>query len=359
MKFFQPRRKILDLTLIFLLGFLVSLPSFDQTTIEMDEFNAAYFQYGEMKDTDLDAAREAARRAYELGKNLFGAASERSAMLAVNYATLLENESDARIYLDEAVEIYQLVFGFESQGMINPLIGLGLRLSERAQSNLSEEYYSRALRLSERHLGPDASESGYIELELGALQLKAGRLESSWDHLQNARRILSNYSDSGSKSGLTRAYLLTGEYYLALNDYRAAIEPLLLSLKDFNSYPSANITVRNHVDLIKAYENLNESENATFHCLAIGATRRLAEDENLKPVFRVPVAGMKKENSVKGVKVYFTVNSKGYAVDPFIRDQIENDKLRDELINTIKNFRFAPRFLAGKAVDSPGQYFEF
>ena len=57
--------------------------------------------------------------------------------------------------------------------------------------------------------------------------------------------------------------------------------------------------------------------------------------------------------------MYFTVNSKGYAVDPFISDQIENDKLRDELISTIKNFRFAPRFLAGKAVDSPGQYFEF
>ena len=72
MKFFQPRRKILELTLIFLMGSLVSLPSFDQTTIEMNEFNAAYFQYGEMKDTDLGIAREAARRAYELGKNLFG-----------------------------------------------------------------------------------------------------------------------------------------------------------------------------------------------------------------------------------------------------------------------------------------------
>ena len=359
MKFFQPRRKIPGLTLICILGFLLSLSSFAQTTIEMDEFNAAYFQYGEMKDTDSDVAREAARRAYELGKNLFGAESERSAMLAVNYATLLENESDARIYLDEAVEIYQLVFGFESRRMISPLIGLGLRLSGRTQSNLSEEYFSRALRLSERHLGPDASESGYIELELGALQLKAGRLESSWEHLQNARRILTNYSDPGSKSGLTRTYLLTGEYYLAINDYRAAIEPLLLSLRDFNSYPSANITVRNHVDLIKAYENLNESENATFHCLAIGATRRLAENENLKPVFRVPVTGTKKANPAKGVRVHFTVNSKGYAVNPLIKDQIQNDELRDELINKIKNFRFAPRFLGGKAVDSPGQYFEF
>ena len=134
---------------------------------------------------------------------------------------------------------------------------------------------------------------------------------------------------------------------------------MLLSLKDFNSYPSAGITVRNHVDLIMAYESLNESENATFHCLAIGAARRLAEDENLKPVFKVPVAGVKNENSVKGVKVYFTVNSKGYAVDPLIREQLKNDKLSDELINAIKNFRFAPRFFAGKAVDSPGQYFEF
>ena len=54
MKFFQPRRTILELILILLLGFLVSLPSFDQTTIEMNEFNAAYFQYGDMKDTDSD-----------------------------------------------------------------------------------------------------------------------------------------------------------------------------------------------------------------------------------------------------------------------------------------------------------------
>ena len=104
MEFFQPKQKILDLTRIFLLGFLVSLPSFAQTTIEMDEFNAAYFQYGEMKDTDTDVAREAARRAYELGKNLFGEGSERSAMLAVNYATLLENESDARLFLNDGDE---------------------------------------------------------------------------------------------------------------------------------------------------------------------------------------------------------------------------------------------------------------
>ncbi len=359
MKLNRSEEQIQNFTFKFIFGLLISLPLLAQTTIEMDEFNVAYFQYGEMKDTNPDIAREAARRAYEMGKDLFGAESERSAMLAVNYATLIANESDARSYLDEAVEIYQLVFGFDSEKMITPLIGLGLRLSKQGKSDLGVEYYSRALRLSERHLGSNSSKTGYIELELGALMLKDGRLNASWGHLQNAKHILSQYSDSGSKSGLTRTYLLIGEYYLARQDYRAAIEPLLISLKDFNSFPSANITVRNHVDLIKAYENLNESVNATFHCLAIGATRRLAKEENLKPVFRVPTLGTVGENFLSGVKVHFTVNHEGYAVDPVISEDLGNNKLNGELINTIKQFRFAPRFLEGKAVDSPGQYFEF
>ena len=357
--FFHSEELMQNFALRFISVLLVSLPFLAQTTIEMDDFNAAYFQYGEMKDTDPDIAREAARRAYEMGKDLFGAKSERSAMLAVNYATLIENESDARSYLDEAVEIYQLVFGFDSEGMINPLIGLGLRLSEQEKSDLGEEYYSRALRLSERHLGPNSTKTGYIELELGAILLKAGRLNDSWRHLQSAKHILSQYTDSGSKSGLTRTYLLIGEYYLARQDYRAAIEPLLISLKDFDSFPSANITVRNHVDLIKAYENLNESVNATFHCLAIGATRRLAKGENLEPVFRVPVQRVGEENSLIGVKVYFTVDREGYAVDPVITEELKNSELSVALIKAIKQFRFAPRFLAGKAVDSPEQYFEF
>ena len=103
--FFHSEELMQNFALRFISVLLVSLPLLAQTTIEMDDFNAAYFQYGEMKDTDPDIAREAARRAYEMGKDLFGAKSERSAMLAVNYATLIENESDARSYLDEAVEI--------------------------------------------------------------------------------------------------------------------------------------------------------------------------------------------------------------------------------------------------------------
>ena len=105
---------------------LVSLSaslSFGQSTLELDEFNTAYLQYGETKDTQPDIAREAARRAYELGRELFGVESERSAILAINYATLIEDETQSQEYLDEAVEVYQRVFGFGSEAIIDPLRG--------------------------------------------------------------------------------------------------------------------------------------------------------------------------------------------------------------------------------------------
>ena len=79
----------------------------------------------------------------------------------------------------------------------------------------------------------------------------------------------------------------------------------------------------------------------------------------MKPVFRVPVQRVGEGNSLIGVKVHFTVDREGYAVDPVITEELKNSELSVALIKAIKQFRFAPRFLAGKAVDSPEQYFEF
>ena len=62
---------ILVWTKLVLASLSASLSS-GQSTLELDEFNAAYLQYGETKDTQPDIAREAARRAYELGRELFG-----------------------------------------------------------------------------------------------------------------------------------------------------------------------------------------------------------------------------------------------------------------------------------------------
>ncbi len=333
--------------------------SHSQSTLELDDFNAAYLQYGETKDSEPVIAREAARRAYELGRELFGVNSERSAMLAINYATLLENEAESQRFLDEAVEIYQSVFGFGSEAMIDPLMRLGRTLNDQARQALAIQYYSRALQLAQSHHGENSSKAGSVELELASINLRVGDLDQARDRLSRARSILSNYSDAGSRSGLIRTDLLTGEYYIAREQYQEAIEPLLAALASFDRYPSAAITVRNRISLIRAYENLGEQDQATVHCLAIGATRRLGEAENLRPVFTVLPEQIANRELSEEITVEFRVDREGFVRNPEILTVLDDSRLEQSVLGAIEQFRFAPRFVNGVVVESPNQTYVF
>ncbi|MDD9889722.1 MAG: hypothetical protein OXU30_05195 [Gammaproteobacteria bacterium] len=343
----------------FSLLLLISLNVKAQTTLELDEFNAAYLQYGETKDSQPAVAREAARRAYELGKELFGASSERSAMLAINYATLIEDEAESQIYLDEAIEIYQTVFGFGSTAMIDPLMRLGRTLNDQNRESLASQYYGRALQLAQSNLGEESSKAGSIELELAAINLHEGDLDQSWGRLNRAKSILGNYSDAGSLSGLVRINLLTGEYFLARQQYLEAVGPLLASLENFTRFPSANVTIRNRIALINVYENLGDQASATEHCLAIGATRRLSEGENLRPVFTVIPEPLLESENRDPIRVEFLVDSQGFVRNPSVATELGDDSLEKIVLDSISRFRFAPRFVDGKVVASPDQFYVF
>ena len=345
-------------TKLVLASFSASLSS-GQSTLELDEFNTAYLQYGETKDTQPDIAREAARRAYELGRELFGVDSERSAMLAINYATLIEDETQSQEYLDEAVEVYQRIFGFGSEAIIDPLMRLGRTLNDRERLTLASQYYERALQLSRDHLGEDSSKAGNLELELASISLRVGDLDQVSARLERARSILSSYTDPGSQSGMTRIDLLTGEYFIVREQYRAAIEPLLASLGKFVRFPRAGITVRNRISLIRAYENLGEQERATEHCLAIGIAQRVSEGENLRPVYTVIPEVLRNKDQSHPIRVEFVVDREGFVREPQIQTDIDEAELRQAVIEAIAQFRFAPRFIDGSFVESPNQYFVF
>jgi len=351
--------KLANIHLACSLLLLVSLNSQAQSTLELDEFNAAYLQYGETKDSQPAVAREAARRAYELGRELFGENSERSAMLAINYATLIEGESESQFYLDEAVETYQTVFGFGSAAMIDPLIRLGRTLNDQDRESLASQYYGRALQLAQSNLGEESSKAGSIELELAAISLHEGELDQAWNRLNRAKSILENYSDAGSQSGLLRISLLTGEYYLARQQYSEAIEPLLESLKSFTQFPSANVTIRNRIALIEVYENLGDQAAATEHCVAIGATRRLSESENLRPVYTVIPELEREPGTLDLIRVEFLVDSQGFVRNPSVSTELNDSDLEQVVLESISQFRFAPRFIDGRVVASPSQFYEF
>jgi len=257
---------------------VVSTCALGQTNLDLHEFNSAYLQYTDTKDSEPAVAREAARRAYDLGREYFGVESERTAMLAINYALLLEDAAESQAHLDDAIEIYQAVFGFATEAMIEPLMLLGRTLNQENNHPLAIQYYSRALQLAESHLGEDASKVGAIELELAAINLQMNDLEQSGNRLRRAREILSNYSDAGAQSGLTRIDLLSGEHLVLSGEYEAAIAPLLASLEKFRRFPNAAVTMRNRVALIRAYSNLDDQAAVSEQCLAISNERRLSEE---------------------------------------------------------------------------------
>ena len=349
-----------------LAGVLVSTHVAAQTTEELAEYNAAYLQYGYYLESDPDFAREAARRAYELGRSLFGEDSERTAMLAINYANLLQDEAQSQSYLDEAVTIYQGVFGVGSEELVDPLMRLARTLSDTGKYRLALVYYRRALQLASRHLGEESSKAGSILLELGSIALTDGDVEESFSALEKARQSLRRYDDPGSVTNLARTNLLLGNYYLLTQQPQASLQPLLAALDVLLAYPYADVTLRNRVALIEAYERLGMSASATIHCLAIGARLRLEPDAIMQPLYSVApqtqqFTGTLGKNNTEGIEigVSFTVDSQGFVKDPVLMSSVDSDALANNFLQAIRQFRYAPRFANGIAIESPNQQYYF
>lgn len=348
------------LSLFLLLVFSVHVRG--QTTTELEEFNTAYLQYGTNLEANPDIAREAARRAYVLGRDLFGQNNERTAMLAINYANLLPDSAQIQVHLDEAVTIYQVVFGFGSEQMIDPLMRLARSLSDTGKYQLASVYYQRALQLAVSHLGEQSSKVGAIQLELGSVALSDGNIQDSLQPLSSAQQILRQFSDPGSVSNLARANLLLGDYYLQTQQFETALQPLLAAFETLSIYPNADVTSRNRISLIQAYENLGLQDEATVHCLAIGANRRLRPTEMLRPLYSVIPGGeavAARSGRQDGVTVEFTVDASGFVRDPVLRSSLGSAALSSIFLNAISQFRFAPRYVDGEAVASPNQQYVF
>ena len=333
-----------------------------QSTADLQDFNSAYLEYGNTRNSNPDLAREAARRAYNIGRRIFGEANERTAMLAINYAILLTDETESQSVLDEAVTIYQEIFGFGNEAMIDPLSNLGQMLADFDRIHLASQYYVRSLELARTHFGEDSSKVGAIYLELGAVALRAEQFDTAHSRITDAREILYSSTDPAARSNLVRADLLLGDYFLKTRQYEQAIEPLLLSLESLSRYPNADITLQNRIALIEAYENLGRSEESTVHCLFIGASRAFRGNERLRPLYTVvpdvaDFTGISDQRD--DLRIAFTVDEEGFVRDPVVISSIDSEILRRRLLNAVRRFRFAPRFIDGEAVATHNQEYIF
>jgi len=319
---------------------------------ERQAMNAAYREYQEIMAKGVSARTEAiepAGRAYELAKRVYGNAHQTTAALAINYGNVLQNRAEAAQVLSEGLAISETVHGKDAIDLIDPLMALADASTDLRDLEAARKYYSRALQIALKHEGKDSFLEGVITLSLGVTNYNDNKRLESIKQFRAARDILAKHDTTIAKIRLATADLWIGTHQVVSGRHKEAIEPLLASLAVFNSFPETQFSsLTNYKLLVEAYESLGMRDEATPHALALG---KITQSE---PVLLYDVQPTLSRVRTPGMAVVsFTVDAEGYPRDPQVVSA-GDDRFGETALATITKMRYAPRFVDGVAVATPG-----
>jgi TonB family protein len=338
--------------ILFMMLACVTLLSANAAEDEREAMNAAYREYQEIMAKGVSAradAIEPAARAYELSKRVYGNAHQTTAALAINYGNVLQNRAEAVQILNEGLMISEAVHGKDGIDLIDPLMALADASTDLRDLDGARRYYSRALQIALQHEEKDSFLEGVITLSLGVTNYNDNKRLESIRQFRAAREILAKHDTTMAKIRLATAELWIGTHQIVSGRHKEAIEPLLASLALFNSFPETRFTaLTNYKMLVEAYEALGMRDEATPHALAMGAitmTEPVLLYEVQPTLGRVRTPGL--------AQVSFTVDEQGYPRDATVVSAADQ-RFGETALETIVKMRYAPRFVDGVAVASPG-----
>lgn len=326
------------------------------------DFRQAYAAYQAHADAGrFVLAAPEAQRALEIGTSLFADEPEKVAILNYNYgATLLaaELQDDAEPVLKAALGRYEDLYGKASPELIPVLVQIGHARLKYADAWRGAPYYKRALRIAEKTYGQDSREYGVLSRDIGARILGDVRSHDAETYLERGYQILAKTLGAGDPDAALAAFHLA-KYRMATHRYDKA-EPLLLEA--LASYadpdrPSNEMELTTHAFLVTVYQEREKPELATQHCEAIGRMTPVTDTQNYFPLFKklpkYPLAAQRA--SLSGfVIVRFTVDEEGIVRDPEVVKTEGSEIFNDAAIEAASKFRYAPRFVAGRPVATPG-----
>jgi len=326
---------------------LLSLPAAAETLADKTAFNEAFRTYkSAMTNGEPEEALEGARKAYEIGKILFGPEHKNTAVLALNYGRLLKDD-EAEAMLNEALTLHRKIYGAGAFELIDPLMDIAAEHTKFGRLGRAKRYYGEALDIAKTHRGEQDRIVGILNMEIGQVALADAQSQEAIRYLTRAEDIFSEIEGEDAEIRLAQTRFWIGKYRLAAHSEKAATEALLAALSTFERVaPNAPITLTNHAFLIEAYERRGMRDEATKHCRAIGAAKPVDPNQDFKPIFRRPPefplgAG-------EGVVVVsLTVDEDGYARNPLVVEQDGSDRLARAALEATESFRYVPRFENG------------
>lgn len=323
-----------------------------------EAFNAAWFAYVEAQDSgDKRGTVDASGKVLELAKEFMPADDERLPLLMNNYGNALHRvgeTDDARDVLEEALELSRSIHGDQSMEVLPVLMNYADVRSDHDNSSGQEKYYNQALDIVEAAHGKMSSEYADVAFRAGVRIYSMSTTADAQRYLDDAYEIYSEVLGADSRNAGVAAFY-AGKVEFARGRYRRATDHLLLALNSLEGDAEYEKFVRAH--LVQAYEQRRMSDEATEHCVAIGAITPSTPDQDYQPLFRMAPkypSSMLAAGQQGYVDLEFTVDEGGFVRDPVVVDRKGGRAFEKEAIVAAERFRYAPRFEDGEPVAVDG-----
>ncbi len=322
------------------------------------EFADAYKTYQQLTaDGKHDEALPYAERAYQLGLQLFGEDHANTAALALNYGETLDrtgHRKEAIQILDTAIDLYQHLYGANSLEMVDALMARG---NATGTWNLNEQthYYDEAIGIAQRDSKPNNLLTAHLDLEAGIHLLRGGNIDASKSYLESAYELYRKDLAASDGRLLVSAFWL-GKYYLTVEKPKLA-EPyftqVLAATEATGAQPNP-LTESAHVLLVVAYQQLGEPAKATPHCIAVGRLHPWSDQEPTALYQNKPDYPKDAKGRDGYALIEFTIDAAGFVHDPKVVATEGSDAFAEPGLAAIATWRYAPRFVDGKPVDTTG-----
>ena len=348
---------------IFTLAIWGGLPAADAYASELSTLFATYQAAVDSRDTER--VRKSAEAVYKFAKAHFPENNKNRAAATLNYAKSLFAERKYTLAEEvsaEALTLYERVYGENSVDLIDPHLEMARTIASnsRASWDHRKSFYrhaEKALERAEEHSGKESALYALVALDAGRISLDQAGSRRAEGYLEVAHEAFDGpHKEYSLRRFLSKFYL--GKYYMAQNRYSKAMPYLesALEVADVEGNPDSRLEMTARAFLVDVYENLGETEKSIAQCRAIG--EMVPFDMDQEPVSLIqrspkyPMSALRNRNEGYAI-VNFTIADNGIPKDIVALETAGSKSFGGAAEDFVKELRYAPRFVDGKAVDTP------
>lgn len=321
--------------------------------VTQQEFNTAYMAYQEaMKTDDSKLKFETAKRAYELGRAIYGDLDKDTIALAINYADEIayDDRADKADLLKKVLNDIDALEGEDSERKIPVLISLAkIQLSKSKKS--AKVLLRQAIDISKKSTRLGLAAQTYLDASEVLVGIPS-ELRTVSMYVDNAEEIANKTLDKNAWLNFYIAYR-KADVLIAFNQREEAITVLESKLERLDSSMSFDspLEMQMRIRLVQLYEETDQSDKATKQCIALGSLTPWKDDLEQVPLYRVlPDIKDIKSTRKTSIVASFDVTPEGNVENIEIGDVNGNKVFVKPLIAALKKWRYAPKFEDGKPV---------